>query len=62
MVIDFSKRLSRGLFLSGAYTWSKNIDQGSTTFSSNETNNGAENPYPFIPRLNRGAFRLRHQT
>jgi len=62
MVMDFSKRLSRGLFLSGAYTWSKNIDQGSTTFSSNETNNGAENPYPFIPRLNRGPsdYDIRH--
>jgi hypothetical protein len=54
LVVDFNKRLSRGLFFSGAYTWSKNIDQGSATFSSNETSNASENPYPFIARLNRG--------
>jgi hypothetical protein len=54
MVVDFTKRLSHGLFFGGAYTWSKTIDQGSTTFSTTELNNSTENPYPFLPSLNRG--------
>jgi hypothetical protein len=54
LVVDFSKRMSHGLFFSGAYTWSKNIDLGSSSFSSNETSNGTENPYPFISSLNKG--------
>jgi hypothetical protein len=62
MVVDFSKRLSRGLFFSGAYTWSKTIDLGSSTFSTNESSNGTESPYPFIASLNRGPsdYDVRH--
>jgi hypothetical protein len=54
MVVDFTKRLSHGLFFGGAYTWAKTIDEGSTTFSTTELNNSTENPYPFLPSLNRG--------
>jgi hypothetical protein len=54
MVVDFTKRLSRGLFFGGAYTWAKTIDEGSTTFSTTELNNSTESPYPFMPSLNRG--------
>ena len=64
MVLDFSKRLSHGLFFGGAYTYSKNIDLGSTTFSSNESSNASENPYPFIASLNRGPsdYDVRHNA
>jgi hypothetical protein len=54
MVVDFTKRLSHGLFFGGAYTWAKTIDEGSTTFSTTELNNSTENPYPFLPSMNRG--------
>jgi hypothetical protein len=55
MIVDFDKRLSGG-------SWSKSIDFGSTTFSSTETYNGSENPYPFITSLNRGPsdYDVRH--
>ncbi len=52
--LNLTKHMSRGLYLQGAYTWSKSIDNGSNTFSDAEYVNTAGSPWPFDPRLNRG--------
>ena len=54
LVVDFNKRFSRGFNLRAAYTWSKSIDQGSNTFSDNESTNTSGSPYAFFPGLQKG--------
>jgi len=54
LVTDLDKRFSHGLFFRAAYTWSKSIDQGSNTFSDNESTNTSGSTYAFIPRLQKG--------
>jgi hypothetical protein len=48
------QRLAKGLTYQLAYTWSKSIDNGSTTFSDNENANNAGPSWAFDPRINRG--------
>lgn len=49
------QRLKKGLTYQIAYTWSKSIDNGSSTFNDgNETSNGSPSPWAFDPRINRG--------
>jgi len=40
--------------MKAAYSWSKSIDQGSNTFSDNESTNTSGTAYAFIPRLQKG--------
>ncbi len=54
LVVDFNKRFSRGFFFKGAYTWSKSIDEGSNTFSDNESTNTSGSPYAFFPSIQKG--------
>ena len=49
------QRLTKGLTYQLAYTFSKSIDNGSTTFSDNENANNAGASWGFDPRINRGA-------
>jgi len=62
LVTDLDKRFSHGLFFKAAYTWSKSIDQGSNTFSDNESTNTSGSAYAFIPRLQKGVsdFNVTH--
>jgi hypothetical protein len=53
-VTDINKRFSHGFFMKAAYSWSKSIDQGSNTFSDNESTNTSGTAYAFIPRLQKG--------
>lgn len=53
LVADFDKRFSRGFLVKAAYTWSKSIDEGSNTFSDNETTNTSGVTYAFFPQLQR---------
>ena len=53
LVADFDKRFSHGFLLKAAYTWSKSIDEGSNTFSDNETTNTSGVAYSFFPQLQR---------
>ena len=49
------QRPIKGLTYQIAYTWSKSIDNGSTTFTEgNESANSAGAPWAFDPRINRG--------
>src|SRR5487761_26454 len=53
--INVVKRWSRGLQLQGNYTFSKSVDDGSTTFSTDEFSNTIGNPLSiFDPTFNRG--------
>jgi len=53
--VNLVQRLRKGLTYQIAYTWSKSIDNGSSTFNDgNETSNGSPSPWAFDPRLNRG--------
>ncbi len=54
LVADINKRFSHGFFMKAAYSWSKSIDQGSNTFSDNESTNTSGSSYAFIPRLQKG--------
>ncbi len=54
LVVDFNKRFSRGFFFNAAYTWSKSIDEGSNTFSDNESTNTSGSPYAFFPAIQKG--------
>src|SRR6266567_740135 len=40
--------------MKAAYSFSKSIDQGSNTFSDNESTNTSGTAYAFIPRLQKG--------
>jgi hypothetical protein len=62
LVANVSKRFSKGLFVNGAYTWSKSIDLGSNTFSDNESTNTSGSPYAFLPNLQKGVsdFNVAH--
>src|SRR5260370_1588767 len=51
LVADINKRFSHGLFMKAAYSWAKSLDQGSNTFSDNESTNTSASSYAFIPRL-----------
>jgi hypothetical protein len=54
LVVDFNKRFSHGLFFKAAYTWSKSLDEGSNTFSDNESTNTSGSPYAFLTSIQRG--------
>ena len=54
LVVDFSKRLSHGLYFAVAYTWSKNLDEGSITYAGPEYNNDISRSYPFFAYLDKG--------
>ncbi len=54
LVVDFNRRFSGGFFLRAAYAWSKSMDQGSNTFSDNESTNTSGSPYAFFPGLQKG--------
>jgi len=60
--VNLSKRLSHGFAIQGAYTYSKNTDQGSATFSDNEYLNTAGPSYAFAPNLQNGVsdFNITH--
>ena len=57
-----NRRFTDGLRLQGSYTWSKSIDQSSSTFTENQYQNGQGTPYGTIPKLNQGPsdFDVRH--
>ena len=52
--IGIDKRISHGLQAHLSYTWSKSIDDSSSTFDAEEFNNSVNNPLPFDVRVNRG--------
>src|SRR5205823_4741058 len=54
LVVDFSKRLSHGIYFAAAYTWAKNLDHGSITYAGTEYNNDISRAYPFFPSLDKG--------
>jgi hypothetical protein len=54
LLVQVSKRLDHGFAFQGSYTWSKNTDQGSATFSDNEYLNTAGPSYAFLPTLQNG--------
>jgi hypothetical protein len=60
--VNLSKRLSHSFAIQGAYTFSKNTDQGSATFSDNEYLNTAGPSYAFVPNLQNGVsdFNITH--
>jgi Carboxypeptidase regulatory-like domain len=64
LMVDFNKRYSRGFFFKAAYTWSKSIDEGSNTFSDNESTNTSGSPYAFFPSIQKGAseFDITHRV
>ena len=51
LVVDFSKRFSRGLGLGASYTWSKGLDIGSSTFGPGDQNNTEGPAYAFFPSI-----------
>lgn len=51
LAVDFNKRFSRGFFFGAAYTWSKSLDEGSNTFSDNESTNTSGAPYAYFPGI-----------
>lgn len=62
LLVNLNKRLDHGFALQAAYTFSKNLDQGSATFSDNEYLNTAGPSYAFIPSLQNGVsdFNITH--
>jgi hypothetical protein len=64
MVATVEKRFNHGLFFKGAYTWSKSIDEGSNTFSDNESTNTSGSAYAFLPQLQRSVsdFDITHRV
>ena len=63
LVVDFSKQFSRGFFFKAAYTYAKSIDEGSNTFSDNESANTSGSPYAFFPWIQKGVsdFDITHR-
>jgi hypothetical protein len=51
---SLTKKMSNGLQVQANYTWSKSIDTNSLAFSSGGTLTGIANPYPLIPKINKG--------
>jgi hypothetical protein len=60
--VGLTKRLSHGLQAQVSYTWSKSIDDNSSSFDGEEFNNSVNNPLPFVVRANRAVsdFNLPH--
>jgi hypothetical protein len=54
MPVRVQKRLSRGLFIQGSYTWSKSLDTGSNSLMTAYTNTLSNLPV-FDPRLTKAA-------
>jgi len=52
--IGVDKKLSHGLQAHLSYTWSKSIDDSSSSFDAEEFNNSVNDPLPFNVRANRG--------
>jgi len=48
------KTFGHGVTMQATYTWEKSMDNGSTTFSQNETNNSTDNGYIFDEKYMRG--------
>ncbi len=63
LVVDFSKQFSRGFFFKAAYSYAKSIDEGSNTYSDNETSNTSGSPYAFFPWIQKGVsdFDITHR-
>ena len=51
---NLAKTMSHGLTLQATYSWSKSLDNGSTTFSQSETLNSTDNGYIFDQKILRG--------
>jgi hypothetical protein len=56
------KRMGHGLQAQGSYTWSKSIDEGSTSIAGDQFANSILNLFPFDPKLRRGLsdFNIAH--
>ncbi|MCU1286746.1 MAG: TonB-dependent receptor plug [Acidobacteriales bacterium] len=56
------KKVTHGFQIQGSYTWSKSIDNGSTSVGTDAFSNALINPEAFNPSLNKGLsdFDLRH--
>jgi Carboxypeptidase regulatory-like domain/TonB dependent receptor/TonB-dependent Receptor Plug Domain len=52
--INITQRFTHGVTFQGVYVWSKNIDVGSSEVNRSDNFNNVDNPYPFMPILNRG--------
>ena len=52
--LGVNRRFSEGLHIQGAYTVAKSVDDGSTTYRSDQFTNGVSNPFPLIRELGRG--------
>jgi len=52
--INVVQRITHGLSFQAAYAWAKAIDDGSSEVNNADNFNTADNPYPFIPRINKG--------
>jgi hypothetical protein len=52
--INVVQRISHGLSFQAAYAWSRTIDDGSSEVNGTDNFNTADNPYPFLTRLNKG--------
>jgi len=51
---SLTKKMSNGLQLQANYTYSRSIDTNSLAFSSGGTLTGIANPYPLIPKTDKG--------
>jgi hypothetical protein len=51
--VGLNKQLSHGLSAQLSYTWSKSIDDSSSSFDGEEFNNSVNDPLPFDPKYNR---------
>jgi hypothetical protein len=54
LLVNVSRRMTRGLALQATYTWAKSMDEGSATFSDNEYNNTVGPSYAFDLKLQKG--------
>jgi carboxypeptidase family protein/TonB-dependent receptor-like protein len=54
LLVNVSRTLAHGFSLQGTYTWSKILDDGSTTFSEHEYNNSIGPSYAFDLKLQKG--------
>jgi hypothetical protein len=52
--LNVAEKMSQGITIQGAFAWSKSIDIGSVEYSTSELLNGMDNPYSFLPNLQRG--------
>jgi hypothetical protein len=58
----FNKRLSRGLSILGAYTWSKSIDDAADPFGFAGDSGGAQNSHDLRQERARSVFDIAHQV